>query len=446
MAMALVILLVVAVLGIRGISKPFLGLLALLVIYVVQPGEIYPVLAPLHLERVLAVVVLASFFFHGNKFKFPPVTKWFLGLYGAMILSIPLAFWVGNSIQHCIQFLEIVTFHLLIVALLDDPKRFRQFTTTWVALIGWLAGTSMFLYMTGVQIHTMGIDRAEGLTSSGGDPNSLGITLVTAMPLEFLLMIKGNGKWTKLLALGVFLISVTTIISTGSRTSFFAFVLFLLLVVFSDRKRLKFLPILVVLAPLVWLIIPQQYKARYETVDNLKNDDSYQNRVLSWEGGIQMFLSNPITGIGPNNYTPANGEKYWPGKPRHWLDAHSLFFKLIAELGLVGVVAFTGYLVTLFRTNARILREWKNRTADIVTRKFGLYCNISLMILLFAGYSGHNLYRNTWYILGALSAAVGVMQPGDNKQKVAAVKPRRMTAAWLPEPVDEPELAPADAK
>lgn len=446
MAMAIVVFLVIAVLAIRGLSKPFAGLLGLLVVYVVQPGELYPSLAPLHLERVMALLVLAAFFFQGNKLKFPPVTKWFLAFYGAMIAAVPLAFWLSNSASYCIQFAEIVVFHLLIVAMLTSQERIRSFLIVFVGLVGWLGGTSMVLYMMGVRIFTMGIDRATGMTSSGGDPNSLGITLVSAMPFEFLLMLKGNSKWTKLFAFSVFAISVITIVSTGSRTSFFALIFFLLLIVFSDwKKRLKFLPILIVVAPLIWLVIPQQYKARYETVDNLKDDDSYQNRVLSWKGGVQMFLHNPLTGVGPDNYTDANGEKYWPEKPHHYLNAHNLFFKLIGELGIIGVITFVGYLVVLFRTNARILREWKNRSGDIITRKFPLYCNLSLIILIFAGYSGHNLYRNTWYILGAITAAIGLLQLGEDAEKSAPEKPKRIKAAWMPDAADEPAMEPVDS-
>lgn len=442
--MAIVVLLVIVFLALWGTSNPYVGLLGLVVVYVVQPGELYPSLAPLHLERTLAAFVLASFFFHGNRFKFPTVTRWFLAFYGAIILAVPLAFWRGNSIQFVVSFAEIVTYHLLIVALLNTEQRFNRFLYTFIALMGWLAGTSAFLYMKGVRIVTMGIERAEGLTSSGGDPNSLGLTLVAAMPLEFLLMSKGNPIWARLMAAGVFLVSFWTVIETGSRTSFFAFCFFLVLLTFADwRKRLKFVPLLLALGPMIWIAIPQQYKARYETVDNLKRDDSYQNRLLSWQGGVQMFLHNPITGVGPDNYTSANGEQYWPERPRHYLDAHNLFFKLIAELGVVGVFMFVGYLVNLFRLNAGLLRHPNAHGSGILVNKFPLYCNLSLIVLLFAGYSGHNLYRDTWYMLGAMSCAIGLLTPA--VAKVAAKdqgKKQRHLPAWVPKNIG-PEAEPA---
>jgi O-antigen ligase len=430
--MQVIIVLVIAGLAFRGISKPFAGLLGLLVVYIVQPGELYPTLAPLHLERTLAVFVLLSFFLHGNKLRFPPATKWFLAFYGAMVVSIPLAFWRGNSIQFCISFVEIVVFHLLVVAMLTTEERIKKFVVLTVALTGWLAGTALLLYAQGVRIVTMGIERSSGITSSGGDPNTLGITLVTAMPLEFLMMSKGNEKWIRLLGLGVFLISLETIITTGSRTSFFAVMfLVLLLILFDFKRKAKFLPLLVVALPLLWLVIPEQYKARYETVDNLKDDDSYQNRVLSWEGGVQMFLHNPLTGVGPDNYTDANGMKYWPGVPRHWLNAHSLFFKLIGELGIVGVITFGGYLVCLIGTNHRLARQWKDRGGSVLVQKFPIYCNMSLYLLLMTGYSAHNLYRSTWFILGAVSGAASLLQVSHGT--IAAIAEKKpVLGAWVP--------------
>ena len=428
-----IVILVIAAFALRGISRPFAGLLGLLVVYIVQPGELYPALAPLHLERSLAVFVLLSFFLHGNKLRFPAATRWFLAFYGAMLIAIPLAFWRGNSIQFCISFVEIVVFHLLIVAMVSTEERLKRFVVLTVALIGWLGGTALLLYVQGVRIVTMGIERSSGITSSGGDPNTLGITLVTAMPLEFLMMSKGNGKWVRLLGLGVFLLSLETIITTGSRTSFFAVMfLLLLLVMFDFKRKAKFLPLLLVALPLMWLVIPEQYKARYETVDNLKDDDSYQNRVLSWQGGIQMFLHNPLTGVGPDNYTDANGSKYWPGRgQKHWLNAHSLFFKLIGELGIVGVITFGGYLFCLFRLNLRMSRLWKERGGSVMTVKFPVYCNMSLLLLLMTGYSAHNLYRSTWFILGAVSGALSLFEAQRSAQTAVPVK-KPMVGLWVP--------------
>ncbi|MGC9291679.1 MAG: O-antigen ligase family protein [Acidobacteriaceae bacterium] len=408
--MAIVFLLVIVALALIGLARPFYGFLGLMVVSILQPGELYPVLAPLHMERTLGIVVLASFLLHGQRLQFPVITKHFLAFYAAMWLAVPLAFWRGNSLQACIGFAPMVVYHLLIVSMLTDIDRFRKYLIVFAGLTGYLAGSAYWQYHKGVMQVTMDIDRAYGLTSSGGDPNSLANTLVFSLPLVYLLMTKDNSKKVRLLALSVFGISLVTIISTGSRTAFFTFILLVLLTVLRNKKNWKFLPLLPIAGLFLWMAIPQQYKARYETVDHLANDLSYQNRVRSWHGGIQMFLSNPLTGIGPNNYAIANGEKFWPGYPRVWLNAHSLYFQMLGEVGLIGMVAWYSFLVRMLVVNFRTAQKIRGDPArPSYLRQFPGMCNIALIAMLVAGYSSHSLYRDTWYSLAALSGAVQLL-------------------------------------
>ena len=404
------LLLIIVVLALRGLSQPWFGLLGLLTVYVIQPGELYPVLDKLHLERILMVLVIGSFFSHGNKLRFPPQTKSFLMFFGAMLLAIPLAYWPGNSAAACLKYFEVVLLHLLIVSLMTDEKRIRQLIALMVALTGWLAMTSLILYSNGVREVHMNVERATGLTSSGGDANTLGISLVIGMPLDFLLMRKENDWRLRLLGFVVFAGSAVTVLITGSRTSAMAMVVVLTLLIFQNKRNLRFIPLLLIALPLAWMILPQQYKARYLTVENLKNDDSYQNRILSWEGGIQMFLHNPLTGVGPENYTVANGMEYWPAAgPKHWLNAHSLYFKLLGELGSLGVITFGVYLFGVMRRNRRLLRELPGIATSAIVLHLPAYCNVCFLALLFTGYSAHNLYRPTWAILGAISGSLTLL-------------------------------------
>src|SRR5665213_2339547 len=121
---------VVFILAMIGLTRPYIGLLALLIIMELQPGELYPQLAPLHLERVVALLLLVAFLIHGRKFRFPKPIRWFLAFYGAMIVSIPLAFWRANAVATCISFLETVVFVVFVAALLTTEARIRWFILT----------------------------------------------------------------------------------------------------------------------------------------------------------------------------------------------------------------------------------------------------------------------------------------------------------------------------
>ncbi len=408
--MGLFVVAVLFVLAMIGLARPYIGMLALLIVMELQPGELYPQMASLHLERVVAGLLLMGFLINSQKLRFPAPTRWFLAFFGAMIVSIPLAFWRANAFASCISFLEVVVFVVFVAALLTTEERIRWFILTDILLVDWLGGSALWNYAHGIWQVRMNIDRAIGITSSAGDPDTMAITLLLTIPLCLAIMARSNPVWMRAIAAASIGLYLVTIVDTGSRAAAAGVLFLVLLVLFRKPKNLMYLPVIVLLAPLVWVVIPQQYKARYETVNHLKSDESYQNRLLSWQGGIKMFESNPITGIGAGNYTDANGMAYWPGSGRkHWLNAHSLYFKLLGELGLIGVFTFGGYLICVFRLNFRLRKELLAVHASGFLQQLPAMFNIIFLLLLFDGYAAHNLYRDQWYFIGAISGSLSLL-------------------------------------
>jgi len=440
--MEFVVVAVLLVLAMVGLTRPYLGLLALLIVMELQPGELYPSLAPLHLERIVAFLLLLSFLLHGCKLRFPAPTRWFLAFYGAMILSVPLAFWRSNSVASCQSFLEVVVYVIFATALLTTESRIRWFILTDVLLVDWMGGSAFWNYEHGIFRVHMDIERAVGITSSAGDANSLGATLLFSLPLCLALLTPGNPRWMRAIALVSIALDLVTIVHTGSRSGALGVVFLVGLLLVRKPKNLIFLPVVIAISPLVWFVIPQQYKARYETVDHLKTDDSYQNRLLSWQGGVKMFESNPITGIGAGNYTFANGAKYWPGEGRkHYLNAHSLYFKLLGELGLIGIFTFGGYLICVFRLNQKLAKQMRQRDVSNFLRQLPGLFTIILLQMLFAGYAAHNLYRTMWFVVGAMAASISLL-PALQQQSVDAIESDPLGA--IPElPAREGEWSPA---
>ncbi len=442
--MELVIVFVIFVLAMVGLTRPYIGLLALLIVMELQPGELYPQLAALHLERLVAGLLLASILFNGQKLRFPSPIRWFLAFYGAMILSIPLAFWRGGAFGACTSFLETVIFIIFMTALLTTEKRIKWFIFTEILLVDWLGGSALWNYAHGVLIVRMNIDRAIGITSSAGDPDTMAITLLVTIPLCFAMMGRSNPLWMRVIAMGSAGVYLVTIVDTGSRAAASGVIFLALMLVFRRPRNLIYLPVLIALGPLVWMVIPQQYKARYETVKTLKTDLSYQNRILSWHGGVAMFESNPITGIGAGDYTAANGMKYWPGNGRRiFLNAHSLYFKLLGELGLVGIFTFGGYLICLFKLNFRLRKQLAAVDASRFLQGLPAMFNIILALLLFDGYAAHNLYRDMWFMVGSMASSVSLLPMLQQQVTETSVEEPGMSASRVIEQKWSPALLPA---
>jgi putative inorganic carbon (hco3(-)) transporter len=432
MVLAIIVLITVLIMAIKGLSDPFMALMAFVTAYELQPGELYPALGSLHLELILLLFVLAVFAAKKVRFRYPPITKKLLAFYGAMLISTLFAFWRMNSMQFDFKFFEIVLYHLLLVSVLNSEERIRKYILLYAGLIAWIGASSLYEYHQGDFIVRMNIERAIGLTSAGGDPDTMALTMVVTLPFALLMLGKKTSKWLKLYGIAIFSIYLATIIETGSRTAFLAFIVFLLLFVFQRRRNWKFLPAVLLALPLLWMAIPQQYKARYETVETRDQDESYTDRILSWQGGIKMFLHNPLTGIGPDDYSDANRAKYWPEEPKHGLNAHSLYFKLLGELGIVGIFTFFAYVIAVIRMNWHLVRHRKEALLDPLVQRFPYACNLCFYLLFFSGYTSHNTYRSNWYTLGAITAAIALLKPATNaSQATTAASPKRLPA-WVP--------------
>jgi probable O-glycosylation ligase (exosortase A-associated) len=405
---------VIAVIGIVLIAgvvaclvDPFGGMLTLMFINMVQPGELYHVFNVLHVERIVALLTIFMMLARGMRFVFPPLAKRMLYFFGATVASIPLAFWISNSITSDIEFAKTIILAMVLVALVTNRRRLRVVLALYCVLVGYLAGSGVVQYLEGNFQVRMHVDRLVGLTNASNNPDTLGLTIATALPIVFLFTLKGNPAWMRWGMRALIVLLLIALLLTGSRGSLLTFVTMFVLALAVSRRRMLLLPAAAVLAAAIWVLLPPQYQARYETVDHLKHDESYQNRLISWDGGIHMFLHNPLTGIGIGNYVDANGAKYWPTKPRFYLDAHSLYFKILGELGLLGVITFTAFVATFFKVNARIRALLLEQgDAPPWLRFYPLACNLVIIGLLYCGYAYHDVYRSTWYFFAALSAAL----------------------------------------
>ena len=388
-----------------GFLNPFAGLIGLLAVAIVQPGELYPIFNTLHVERMAAIFVVASLLLHRGRISFKnPMSRQVLVFWAVLFASVPLAYWKTNSLLGAMSFYKHIAYFLLITNLVTTLRQLKICLAAYVALNGWLAVSSYWAYAHGFYYGSAAFERAEGLTSSAGDPNSLGITLVCGIPFAALLIFYGN---VRLRALGIaaMIASLVTLVLTGSRTAFMGFIVLTVAFGLTRRKKFLLIPISVILAFAVFFLAPHDYQERYLSVQNRATDESYMNRVHAWHAGLLMMEHNPLTGVGMMNFSEANGGKYWPMPGRkHWLQPHSLYVQVGAELGLAGVAAFGWFLISLFKLNRKIKKAAQESSWPNWFRYYPTACNFSLFVLLFTGYAAHSLYRNTWFLLAALTS------------------------------------------
>lgn len=121
-------------------------------------------------------------------------------------------------------------------------------------------------------------------------------------------------------------------------------------------------------------------------------------RMAQIQAGWAMFLSAPLTGVGPGNYAvayPAFAVGAWYSGRGH---AHNYYLHLAAEAGIIGLLAYLGLIGGLIRQALITLRC----TTDPVLRSV-----VAGICGIITAVAGHNLFENLHVLnMGIQLAAV----------------------------------------
>lgn len=236
--------------------------------------------------------------------------------------------------------------YLGIVTFVNTPERMQKLILTWLAVHGVLA-------VNGILHH------GQGVGGWLGDENDFGMEMNVAIPIAFFMYQGATNARARFLYLGLLGLFVLSLISTSSRGGFLGLLAVAAYCWFYSTKKLMSLVIGLCLGGLVLIAAPQEYWDRIHSItdDSTMETGTAGQRMFTWGIGWEMFTSNPIFGIGQGNFPWAIGEymggRTWQTKSLAGRQAHSLYFTLLPELGLAGVLIF-GSMIYLNYRDTRI--------------------------------------------------------------------------------------------
>ena len=194
---------------------------------------------------------------------------------------------------------------------------------------------------------------------------------------------------------------------TGSRASLLGLLAGLVYLWTRSRHKLLVGGLGLIMVTAAFFVMPHQYQERYGTILHKQLDGSSMGRVEAWQTGLVMVMDRPLFGVGAGCFGVAHAMGYSSGAHRNWLESHSLYIQVLAELGVFGAIAFVimqRQFLKLNRRTAVLLARMGNRRrveAAIINGLFG-----GFIVLLVSGVFGHSLYRRTWYVYAGLGLAV----------------------------------------
>lgn len=400
------------------VRYPYVGLLLYFVTFVIRPGEMFPALDALSLERVIGIFVLLAAILEYKKkhgtFRLPGDFPFImlLAFWAVIIVSYSVSFDPQRTRESAENFLKLIVFYMIIVYTIDTRTKFNIF----MGLFLFMMFREMFLsfrdYYGGGAVYRMGIQRATGRGSFGSGANTLAATLAFTLPFLIAWIKYFRGKIPRITLLFVLYLFVVMIVNTGSRGGLLATLTVVAVTVWYSKYRLAGAVGATVFLLVAWYLLPDQYKGRYETlVSGGDVNEISTNRVEIWENGIRIFQDRPLLGCGSGAFAPTSGSgKYGP---EIFMSPHSLYVQLLAEVGLLGFLTFFVFIGAVFHqaiTTPRRLRappEDRNLTRWYQCHKEAFVA--SMLAMLVNGGTAHNLFRWNWYMYAGLIAAMAAV-------------------------------------
>src|SRR3954451_14539683 len=338
----------------------YLWMLAFTALLFFRPQDQIPGLEALHLSEVTAIGGLAAMAVrrmslgqtvaHVNAEVIAIVA-----LGGIIVLTLPFSIWPGGSAHVFTDiYVKIILIFALMMSTITSPRRVRQVTWIMITASGYIAARAVFDYVRGVNL--VEGDRVRGAV--GGmfeNPNDLALNLVTFLAPTLFIIFHDRKPSRRLFAGAVAVTMLGAIVCTKSRSGFLGLLLMGMVVMYYTAKvKPAAVGALVIAGLMAVPALPSSCWDRMDSIVNAEEDQtgSRAARLRLIDQGVQVFLSNPIIGIGAGQFKNYNdGETV-----EKWRVTHNVWLQVAAELGIVGVVTFGFLVYRAYSSNFAALR------------------------------------------------------------------------------------------
>lgn len=248
------------------------------------------------------------------------------------------------------------------------------------------------------------------------EPNIWGQIVVAVVPLVIFRIIYERRMRMKILMVGILGILLFEVLNTYSRGAYLALAIIFILVLLGQR-----------LHPLVWFagmavallvppFLPPGYIERFQTLSLLSpatengiyQEASFRGRTSEMLTGLNMFVKNPLLGVGAGNY-PNNYQEYTEELGLELRtgerDPHSLYVQILAETGLVGMISFLGFSILLLVNLSRARQSIERMVAYKGWASWISAIQLTIIGYLITSFFLHGAYLRFFWIFVALALA-----------------------------------------
>ena len=287
--------------------------------------------------------------------------------------------------------------------LLDNVPNNRQIM--WLFVI-----TCMISAWVSIQNSSLGATfDTEGTSGLGGISSSARQFTVAIIALVFLRngLKSATARTLILLTWGAQVFLMDGVAITGSRTGILIVVIGLVLILLSPTSKIDPRRVIIpaVIGFTIYSVIPSTYwdsmwNSIFPAIE--EGSDTVGERYELWSTAMRMVEDKPITGVGINQFIP-NVRAYSDPLSSTVVvtGAHSIYFTVIAETGVIGFVLYVGMLASSLFYALRAAWSLKNQQEALLAYTWFTI----LVIILVGGLTKQDQYdKLLWLSVGACTA------------------------------------------
>ena len=413
-----------------GSGFSFWALMGFTFILLLAPQERFPVLAPLRIAMLAALLAIATHVFSRLSRGLPIIAfsapmKIVLGLVAWALITAPFSLWPGGSVMFLLEnYSKTVIVFILLASVIDSRARLKLFSWGLVLMSIPLAVTTIGNFMSGISMQTG--DRVAGYSAGlTANPNDLALMLNLILPLCIALMLASSRSQVRILLASIACLLTFAIVATFSRAGFLTLMVTVLTYFWLYRNRAGrvWIPLIVVLGLMALPIMPAGYVERISTIVNVEDDSTHsaETRLDDMKAAARLAVANPLVGSGIGMNVLALNEV----RGETWTAVHNVYLQYLVELGLPGLGLFLLLYFTCLRATGDVLRALKpDRSSGLFHVAEGL--RVSLIAFAVAALFHPVAYHFYFYIIAGLAIAAAAICAAERPVPVV----QRARLAW----------------
>lgn len=290
-------------------------------------------------------------------------------------LAAVLAIHPDIAIPQCEEYLKILLMTFVTTCIVRTRQRIDQLVWVIVLSLGFYGVKGgIFGILTGGSYRIWG---PPGTFIA--DNNSLALALIMMLPFMHYLRTVTESRWVKLGILGMMGLTLISILCSYSRGALLGVGMMLFALLLKTRHRLVVGVLILGVAGGAMMLMPHQWYARMQSIDNYQHDESAQGRFQAWTFAFRLALDHPFVGGGQLiGRDDALFKHYVPDAPTSRA-AHSIYFQVLGETGFVGLGLYLLLLLLSFRVASNIIRLTRNRPELAWARTLAGMTQVSLV-------------------------------------------------------------------